>query len=120
MSAVDTEKIAFWEGHPGSRMKVVGRGEKMTMVYARIKSGSDIPEHKHPQEQIAYCLQGEATFKIGDKTFLIEKGYSFLIPANTVHSGKVTSDEEYISVEAFSPPRTDLLRGEFKPEKAQW
>lgn len=119
MSAVDTAQLAFWEGHLGAHMKVVRSGEKMTMIYSRIEPGSEIPEHKHPQEQIAYCLQGEATFKIGDKTFLIKKGYSFLIPANIVHSGKITGDEEYICLESFSPPRTDLLRGEFKPEKAQ-
>lgn len=119
MAATDTEKLAFWEAHPGSRMRIVASGEKMTVVHAIIKPGSEIPRHSHPHEQIAYCLQGEATFWIGDKTFQIKKGYSFTIPPNLMHSGKIIGDQEYVSIEAFSPPRRDLLRGEFKPEESR-
>ena len=118
MAATDTEKIAFWEAHPGSRIKVVASGEKMTVVYAIIKPGSEIPRHSHAVEQIAYCLQGEAEFQIGDETFHIKKGYSFIIPPDVMHSGKITGDQEYASIEAFSPPRQDLLKGEFKPKES--
>ncbi len=117
MAAVDTGKIAFWQAHPGSQLKVLGSGENMTMVYARIEAGSLIPEHKHPHEQMAYCLQGEAVFRISGKAFHIKKGYSFIIPSNAVHSGKIEGDQEYVSIEVFSPPRQDLLRGKFAPEK---
>lgn len=119
MSATDTEKLAFWEAHPGSSMKVVASGEKMTVVHAIIKPGSVIPRHSHAVEQIAYCLQGEAVFEIGDKTFQIKKGYSFIIPPDVMHSGKIIGDQEYVSIEAFSPPRQDLLKGEFKPKESR-
>jgi len=36
-----------------------------------------------------------------------------------VHSGKIEGDQEYVSIEAFSPPRQDLLRGKFAPEKTR-
>lgn len=37
MSVIDTTKIDFWEPHPGSRMRVIGNGEHVTLVYARLQ-----------------------------------------------------------------------------------
>ena len=119
MTVVDTTKIDFWEPHPGSRMRVVGNGKNATLVYARLKPGSEVPEHKHPNEQIGYCLDGECTIRIGEKTYLIKKGYSWAIPQNRMHSMKISNDGEFVSVELFSPPRPDLLRKEFAPDKIQ-
>jgi len=117
MSVIDTTKIDFWEPHPGSRMRVIGNGEHVTLVYARLKPGSDVPEHKHPSEQMGVCLQGEAIFIIDEKEFTVKEGFSWIIPENTTHSMKISEKEEFVSVELFSPPRPDLLRREFAPDK---
>ncbi|MEM2942839.1 MAG: cupin domain-containing protein [Candidatus Bathyarchaeia archaeon] len=119
MSATDTEKTTYWEAHPGARLKILASGERMTVVHSIIRPGSKIPPHSHPHEQIAFCLQGEAVFRIGKETFQIKKGYSFIIPPNAMHSGMALGNQEYVSIEAFSPPRQDLVRGEFKPEDSQ-
>ncbi|MBS7622154.1 AraC family ligand binding domain-containing protein [Candidatus Bathyarchaeota archaeon] len=115
MSAKDTEKIGCWEAHLGSHLKVIASGERMTLIQSVIRSGSKIPPQSHPHEQITFCLQGEAIFRIGRETFQIKKGYSLIIPPNIMHSGMAIGNQEYLSVEAFSTPRQDLLRGEFKP-----
>jgi len=117
MAATDTSEISFWETHPNCRVRVVRNGKRMTMLYAVAQPGAEVPEHEHPHEQMGYCLQGEATFRMGGKTVLVKKGYTYLIPPNTLHSSKITGKEEYIVIEVFSPARPDLLRGEFAPEK---
>jgi len=117
MSAIDTSKISFWQAHPNFNVRVAGSGERITMLYAVAHPGADSPEHKHPHEQIGYCLQGEATYRIGDKTVLVKKDYTYLIPPNVPHSSKITGKEDYVVIEVFSPSRPDLIRGEFAPEK---
>jgi quercetin dioxygenase-like cupin family protein len=119
MSVRDTAEITPWETHPGCLVRVVGSGERMTMLYGKSKPGTEIPEHKHPHEQLGFCFEGQATYKIGNKTFLVKKGHSFLIPPNVVHSAKVGGKKEYVVVEVFSPTRPDLLKGEFAPEKSE-
>jgi mannose-6-phosphate isomerase-like protein (cupin superfamily) len=66
---------------------------------------------------MVYCLQGEGTYRIGDRTALVRKDYTLLIPPNVPHSFKNTGKEDYIAIEVFSPVRPDLIRGEFSPEK---
>ena len=119
MAVVNTEQINFWEPHPGGRLKIIGNGKNMTLAYSRIQSKAKIPEHKHPHEQFGYCLEGEARYTIGNKTYYVKKGYSIHIPANILHSAKIIGKQEFISIEAFSPPRLDLVKGKFAPEKSE-
>ncbi len=119
MSVTNTEQINFWQPHPGGQLKIVGNGKNMTLAYSRIQPNAKIPEHKHPHEQLGYCLEGEARYIIGDKTYNVKKGYSIVIPANTIHSAEIIGDHEFVSIEAFSPPRLDLVKGKFAPEKSE-
>jgi quercetin dioxygenase-like cupin family protein len=117
MSAMDTTKIVFWEPHLGARLKIIGKGKNMTLAYSRMQPNSEIPEHKHPNEQLGYCLEGEARYRIGEKIYEVRKGFSIHIPANMIHSAKVISKQDFVVIEAFSPPRLDLVNGKFAPEE---
>ncbi|OGD53418.1 hypothetical protein A3K80_05360 [Candidatus Bathyarchaeota archaeon RBG_13_38_9] len=117
MSVIDTSQISLWRTHLTVDVRVVGSGERMTMLYSITHPGPPIPAHKHPNEQIVYCLQGEATYKLGDKTMFVKKDYTLLIPPNMPHSLTVSSKEDYVAIEVFSPIRPDLIRKEFTPEK---
>ncbi|WP_455369761.1 cupin domain-containing protein [[Eubacterium] cellulosolvens] len=118
MAVIDIEQIDFWEPHPGGQLKIIGNGKNMTLAYSRIQPEAEIPEHKHPHEQLGYCLEGEARYTIGEKTYEVKKGYSIFIPANIIHSAKIIGKQEFVSIEAFSPPRLDLVKGKFAPEKS--
>ncbi|MEM2942799.1 MAG: cupin domain-containing protein [Candidatus Bathyarchaeia archaeon] len=89
------------------------------MLYSITHPGPEIPEHKHPHEQMVYCLQGEGTYRVGGRMVPVRKDYTILIPPNMPHSFKVTSKEDYIAIEVFSPVRPDLIRGTFAPEKLE-
>ncbi len=118
-ATTDTAKIDFFEIHPNFKVRVVGNGSNMTMIYLIAQPGATLREHKHPHEHLGYCLKGEGTFRIGDKTYVISKDYSFTIPPNIPHSLKITSKEEYVAIEVFSPSRPDLVRRTFKPEETK-
>ena len=92
----------------------------MTLTCSIHESGSLIPKHKHIHEQLEYCLQREAMHEIGDKKINLRKGHGFVIPPNTIHSAKIISKEELLLVETFSPPRPDLIKDEFAPDKYKY
>ena len=118
-TTTDTTKNDFFEIHPNFKVRVVGNGSNMTMIYLIAQPGATLDEHKHPHEHLGYCLKGEGTFRIGDKTFTIRKDHSFTIPPNIPHSLKITGKEEYVAIEVFSPSRPDLLKRTFKPEETK-
>ncbi|WP_455276848.1 cupin domain-containing protein [[Eubacterium] cellulosolvens] len=115
MSSINTEEVNSFRAHTGCRLRVIGNGKNITLTHCTNRAGTEIPEHKHPSEQIGYCIDGEAKLKIGDKMFHIKSGYTYVIPPDTLHSAKIMFDFEVI--EAFSPIRSDLLNKEFAPEK---
>jgi quercetin dioxygenase-like cupin family protein len=117
MSVIDTSKISFWKTHPNCDVRVIGSGERITMLYSITHPGPENPGHKHPHEQMIYCLQGEGTYRVGDREVIVKKDYTLLIPPNVPHTLKKTGKEDYIAIEIFSPVRPDLIRGKFTPEK---
>ena len=118
-ATTDTTKIDFFEIHPNFKVRVVGNGSNMTMIYLIAQPGATLHEHKHPHEHLGYCLKGEGTFRIGDKTYTVRKDHSFTIPPNIPHSLTITSKEVYVAIEVFSPARPDLLKKTFKPEETE-
>jgi quercetin dioxygenase-like cupin family protein len=113
ISAIDTTKIDFWETHPGTQLRVVGSGKSITITYVICEQGAEIPEHKHPHEQIGYCFDSETKYTIGNKTYSVGKGHLFLLPPNIPHSSIITGNNGYIGIDVFSPARPDLVTGEF-------
>ena len=115
----DTTKLDLREVHPNFQVRVVGNGKNSTMIYVVAQPGASLGEHEHPHEQIGYCLKGGGKLTIGDKTYSINKDHSFIIPPNIPHSLTITSKEEYVAIEIFSPARPDLLKNTFKPDETK-
>ena len=80
-------------------------GATMTFGYVELKSGSVIPEHKHPQEQITYILEGQLDMVIDGKACSLKPGMYHVIPSNILHSALVVADSRVI--DTFSPVRED-------------
>ncbi|MGE5518590.1 MAG: cupin domain-containing protein [Candidatus Dadabacteria bacterium] len=80
-------------------------GDKMTFGYVDIKKGSILPEHKHPQEQITYIIEGQLDMTIAGKYCPLTKGMFYVIPSDTLHSAFAVTD--CVVLDAFSPARED-------------
>ncbi len=79
----------------------------MTIARFEIRKGAAVPEHSHPNEQIATIQSGSVRFTVGGETVILRAGESLSIPPNVPHSAEALEDST--AVETFSPPRRDWM-----------
>jgi quercetin dioxygenase-like cupin family protein len=78
----------------------------MTIQYFNIVSGSPMPEHFHPHEQISMVIKGRFEMNLDGEKMLLEEGSALVIPPNVKHSGMPLTDCYIIDV--FHPRRDDF------------
>jgi quercetin dioxygenase-like cupin family protein len=67
-----------------------------------------VPRHSHPNEQLAFVLEGSLRFDFDDGTsHIVNSGEVLVIPANLPHSA--TALEDTIDFDIFAPPRQDWI-----------
>ncbi len=78
-------------------------------MFARIllKKGCIVPEHSHPNEQIAFILSGALEFVVAGVAQIVRAGEVLVIPGNVPHSATALEDTE--DLDLFAPPRQDWL-----------
>lgn len=89
---------------PGYSARFV-QSPNMTIAYWNIKSGSPMPQHAHPNEQVTTLLEGEFMMTIGDETHHLKAGSVMVIPPDVVHSGLPLTNCRIIDV--FYPKREE-------------
>ncbi|HEY9161933.1 MAG TPA: cupin domain-containing protein [Desulfomonilia bacterium] len=78
----------------------------MTIQYCNIASGSPMPEHYHPHEQICMVIKGKFEMNLDGEKILLGEGSVLVIPPNMKHSGMPLTDCYIIDV--FHPRRDDF------------
>jgi quercetin dioxygenase-like cupin family protein len=71
-------------------------GDRMIVGLMRMAAGTGAEPHSHPNEQWIYILEGTFQAKIGDKQLEAKPGSVLYVPANIVHSGKATQEEDVV------------------------
>lgn len=104
VSFINLTEIEEIEKIPGYMVRFV-HSANMTFAYWTIKSGSLLPEHSHPHEQVATILEGEFELTINGESRILGVGTVAVIPSNTAHSGKAITDCRIL--DAFYPSRED-------------
>ena len=79
----------------------------MYQMLAQLDAGSRMPEHKHPQEQIAHVLKGRMRLIVAGVPYELTDGEAFYLASNEPHG--VETIEDTTVLDTFSPPREDLL-----------
>jgi quercetin dioxygenase-like cupin family protein len=85
-------------------------GDAMTLARITLAQGAVVPEHSHPNEQIATVLSGRVRFRLGEQELVVEALASVLIAGGVPH--EVEALEDSIVLDAFAPRREDWLRGD--------
>lgn len=75
-----------------------------------LRKGCVVPEHSHPNEQIAFILEGALRFNLPGETHTVHAGEILVIPANVPHSAEALEDT--IDFDIFAPPRQDWIDGQ--------
>ena len=92
---------------PGIRRRTLVTGKTMYQMRAELAAGSQLPEHHHPEEQIAHILCGRIRLIVAGVPHELGVGESFYIGGNVPHA--VETLEDTTVLDTFSPPREDYL-----------
>jgi len=92
---------------PGIKRRTIANGPNMYQQRAELDRGSLMPEHRHPQEQIAYCVSGHVCLVVDGVRHDLTPGDSVYIGGNVPHSAQTYEDS--VIIDTFSPPRDDYL-----------
>ena len=107
MSTVTQPQWAWNQVSDKVRRRIVQSGERLMVVEVQFTAPCDLPVHKHPHEQILYCLRGEVILTVDGVEHRIPAGGSMLLPGNVPHGARFEIDSTVLDV--FSPPREDFL-----------
>lgn len=88
--------------------KIRAKGGRMMMVEVFFKAGAIGAEHRHPHEQLTYCLSGEFVFNVEGETRTVRAGDSLYVPASALHGTKCIVDGRVLDI--FTPQREDFLK----------
>jgi quercetin dioxygenase-like cupin family protein len=91
----------------GIQLKTLVYGDKTLFSEFKMKTGSQLPRHSHPQEQTGYLVSGHIRLTIGKETFDVEPGDSWNVPCSMEHQAEILADS--VAIEVFSPLREDYL-----------
>jgi quercetin dioxygenase-like cupin family protein len=100
-SSVETEML-----NPQIQRQYINT-EKTTIARFALKKGVVVPTHQHPNEQIAFILEGALKFTLDGKHVAVRAGEVLCIPANVPHSAEALEDT--IDIDVFTPPRADWI-----------
>lgn len=85
-------------------------GQQCMLARVVLTKGCVVPEHSHPNEQIAFILEGALRFSLAGETHTVQAGEVLVIPPNVPHSAVALEDT--IDFDIFAPPRQDWISGE--------
>ena len=92
---------------PGIKRRTITAGASMYQMRAELTAGSRMPEHTHPQEQIAHVIAGRMKLIVAGVPHELRTGDAFYLASNVPHG--VETIEDTTVIDTFSPPRNDYL-----------
>jgi quercetin dioxygenase-like cupin family protein len=87
--------------------KLRARGGGLMMVEVFFEAGAVGAEHRHPHEQVSYCLAGEFQFSLEGTTTTLRPGDSVYLPASALHGARCVAAGSLLDI--FTPQREDFL-----------
>ena len=107
MPDVSSQEQRWIDIAPGIRRRTITHGSTMYQMRAELEAGSRLPEHQHPQEQIAHVVSGRMRLIVAGVPHELTAGESFYIGSNVLHAVETIIDT--VVLDTFSPPRDDYL-----------
>jgi quercetin dioxygenase-like cupin family protein len=101
------EENPWIEIAPGIKRRTICSGTSMYQMRAELAAGSRLPEHTHPQEQIAHVIKGRMNLIVAGVPHELAAGDAFYLGSNMPHG--VETIEDTTVIDTFSPPREEYL-----------
>jgi len=90
---------------PGIVRRTLVSSDVLMICRFDLETGSEIPSHSHPQDQIGYVVSGRVRITVGDKSTELGAGDTYCAPSGIEHRAHTL--EKAVVVDTFSPPRDD-------------
>ncbi len=116
ITAVSEQANPWIEIAPGIKRRTATAGASMYQMRAELAAGSRLPEHAHPQEQIAHVIKGRMKLIVAGVPHELAEGDTFYLGSNVPHG--VETIEDTTVIDTFSPPRDDYLALDEKARRA--
>jgi len=81
--------------------------DKLFLAEHRMEKGWIGARHQHPHDQVVYVVRGRLFIKVGEASFEVSTGDSFVVRGGVDH--QATALEDSIVVDVFTPCRHDYL-----------
>jgi quercetin dioxygenase-like cupin family protein len=108
VSSVNETENPWIDIAPGIKRRTIAAGATMYQMRAELSAGSRMPEHTHPQEQIAHVIKGKMNLIVAGVPHELATGDAFYLASNVPHG--VETIEDTTVIDTFSPPREEYLR----------
>ncbi len=85
-------------------------GSEAMIARIDLKKGCVVPKHSHPNEQIAWIVEGALEFVLGDdgaQWVTVRAGEVLVIPGGLPHAAEALEDT--VDYDIFAPPRQDWI-----------
>jgi quercetin dioxygenase-like cupin family protein len=86
-------------------------GDQVMIAHVYFTKGTEVPRHRHHNEQLTYILEGALKFFVGDEPreeIVVHAGEVLHLPGNVPHEAHALEDT--LDVDVFYPPREDWLK----------
>jgi len=113
---VSEQENPWIEIAPGIRRRTICAGATMYQMRAELAAGSRLPEHAHPQEQIAHVINGRMKLIVAGVPHELAAADAYYFASNVPHG--VETIEDTTVIDTFSPPRDDYLALDAKARRA--
>ena len=81
--------------------------DKLLLAEHRMEKGWIGARHQHPHDQVVYVVRGKLSVKVGNASFDVSTGDSFVVRGGVDH--QATALEDSIVVDVFTPCRHDYV-----------
>ena len=82
--------------------------DNVMVTFVNLASGSEVPSHSHPHEQITVMISGSLLFKLGGEEKLIRAGEVVLVPSGVEHCVEAVEGPA-VAYDCWSPIREDYI-----------
>jgi mannose-6-phosphate isomerase-like protein (cupin superfamily) len=104
------EEIPGSAKEPGILVKLLATGKNVSLSLLYAEPGKSFEIHAHPEEELAYILQGRGILTVEGKPYPVEAPCVMKIPPHLHHGLEVTGKETLLKLNAHSPPRNRALQ----------
>ncbi|BES65725.1 cupin domain-containing protein [Gottschalkiaceae bacterium SANA] len=104
---IKNNQVTTFDLAKGISSKILAHDENLMIVENTFSTNAIAHMHQHPHEQAGYVLSGVFEFAIAKERQILQKGDSFVISNNMLHSCRAIVGG--IILDIFTPCRNDLL-----------